>query len=521
MKVLVLGSSGIIGQHMRLCVPDGVTPVWHRRHGDTLHIGRDLSKLDAAWNLCEEIKPDAIVNLAGESSTDEVERNPTQHEYLNARMPMVLAEWCEGHSSRLIQVSTQAVFGGEHPPYGPHSTRNPVNKYGKQKLMGEGVLSYRNAIVARPTFVLGVRPLPYVGRMNPVEQMLSAVQSEQVEDRFFSPLFAEDAATLLWRAVLYENHERIIHLGIPQKTNRAGVAYSLEVCFDPASHDCFPGIAPRPVDTTYEAETARHFVSFNDGIRACRRAWDSRLMNDLDDKAIEISLFLGITKEQASEKLSRGFRALHQEVAADFRRVNPKDDAALLEWYRNTESYIWELSAYHSGAGFNYSGMCKGIVERLGNDGVRDILVLGDGIGTMTIALAKSGMNPVYHDLAGSRTAAFAAFRYWRQIGEQPRTMLTSGWEPAISGGFDAVVCNDFLEHVTDVPAWVNAIKSALRPGALFCAQNAFGPAMGSGPNGSIPMHLERNDRFEKEWDPMLFSLGFSQLSSNWYKRSA
>ena len=519
MKVLVLGASGIIGQHMRLCVPD-VLPIWHRKTADALHIGRDLSKLDAAWNLCEEIKPDVIVNLAGESNTDEVERNPTQHEYLNARMPLVLAEWCEANGARLIQVSTQAVFGGDHPPYGPHDTRAPVNRYGKQKLMAESVLAYRNSIVVRPTFVLGVRPLPHVGRSNPVEQMLGG-QEKQVADRWFSPLFAEDAATLLWSVVLYENRERIVHLGIPAKTSRASVAEAIGVPFSPASHSDFPGIAPRPIDTTYEGITARYFVGLEDGIRACRRAWESRQLNDLDDKATEIALFLGILREQAAEKLRRGFRSLHQDVAVDFRSFGPKDDSALLEWYRQTEAYIWELSAYHSDPGFNYTGNCKGIAERLVGAGVRDVLVLGDGVGTMTIALAKAGIDAVYHDLASSRTAAFAEFRYERQLGKPMPQMLTSAWEPAISGGFDAVVCNDFLEHITDVPAWVDAIKGVLRPGGLFEAQNAFGPAMGSGPNGSIPMHLARNDRFEKDWDPMLNSLGFSQLSSNWYQKAA
>ena len=520
MKVLILGASGIIGQHLRLVVPEGVTPIWHRKTADALHIGRDLSKLDAAWNLCEEIRPEIIVNLAGESSTDEVERNPTQHEYLNARMPLVLAEWCENNGARLIQVSTQAVFSGELPPYGPTDECCPVNRYGKQKLMAEGVLAYRNSIVARPTFILGVRPLPYVGRPNPIEQMLSGL-CNQVCDRWFSPLFAEDAASLLWKIVLYEERERIVHLGIPAKTSRASVAEALGIRFNAARHSDFGAIAPRPIDTTYDGTTARHFISFEDGIRACKRAWESETWNDLEDKAIEIALFLGIPKQQAADKLNRGFRALHQEVAADFRRFNPKDDAALLEWYRNTEAYIWELSAYHSDPGFNYSGNCKGITERLVSAGVRNALVLGDGVGTMTIALAKAGIDAVYHDLTGSRTAAFAAFRYERQIGEPMPQMLTSGWEPAMSGGFDAVVCNDFLEHVTDVPAWVAAIKSVLRPGGLFEAQNAFGPAMGSGPNGSIPMHLSRNDRFEKDWDPMLSNLGFSQLSSNWYQKAA
>jgi hypothetical protein len=63
----------------------------------------------------------------------------------------------------------------------------------------------------------------------------------------------------------------------------------------------------------------------------------------------------------------------------------------------------------------------------------------------------------------------------------------------------------------------VRGIYAALRPGGWLMCQNAF--ACGSGPDGSIPMHLARNDRFEKDWDPLLLSIGFVQESSNWYRK--
>ena len=94
---------------------------------------------------------------------------------------------------------------------------------------------------------------------------------------------------------------------------------------------------------------------------------------------------------------------------------------------------------------------------------------------------------------------------------------LTAGWEPSLGSGWDSIVSLDFLEHCTDVEAWVRAIYAALKPGGWLVAQNAF--ACGSGPDGAIPQHLARNDRFEKDWDPLLFSLGFTQLCSNWYQK--
>jgi hypothetical protein len=123
--------------------------------------------------------------------------------------------------------------------------------------------------------------------------------------------------------------------------------------------------------------------------------------------------------------------------------------------------------------------------------------------------------------LSGSRTAAFAESRGVIDMA------LSNDWAPPAASGFDAVVSLDFLEHVTDVPAWCRAIHAALKPGGLFCAQNAFD--CGSGNNGAIPCHLSINDKYAHAaphtngralWDHLLIEeLGFEQLGPNWYRK--
>ena len=265
-------------------------------------------------------------------------------------------------------------------------------------------------------------------------------------------------------------------------------------------------------------------------------------MLTIEQRALEIARFLAKPYEFCLARLKQGFGYLHGQVAQDWRNANPKTDDEILEWYRNTEAYIWELSAYHLDPGFNYEGMLTGVSESLRAKGVQMVLCLGDGIGDLTLRLAMDGFVPTYHDLAASQTAFFALNRLidnteWRDldiwgipVNKRQRHgrrfsytvahSLTSGWEPDgafTHAPFDAVVSLDFLEHVTHVEAWVRAIYAALRPGGWLMAQNAF--ACGSGENGSMPMHLARNDRFEKDWDPLLLAVGFRQESSNWYQK--
>lgn len=245
-----------------------------------------------------------------------------------------------------------------------------------------------------------------------------------------------------------------------------------------------------------------------------------------EQRAKELAQFFGMSEADALAKLNLGFGHHHAEVTADWKRANPQTDEEILEWYRTTPSYVWELSAYHLDPGFNYMGMCTGISGALRAKGVTRALCLGDGIGDLTIKLRLDGLESWYHDLAYSKTFKFAAQRHVEYVGRnEPGLWFENlGADPVIGGPngffpeyFDAVISLDFLEHVTDVEAWVRAIYAALKPGGWLMAQNAF--ACGSGPNGSIPCHLERNDRFEKDWDPLLSSIGFVQESSNWYRK--
>jgi hypothetical protein len=44
---------------------------------------------------------------------------------------------------------------------------------------------------------------------------------------------------------------------------------------------------------------------------------------------------------------------------------------------------------------------------------------------------------------------------------------------------------------------------------------------MGSGAAGSMPMHLERNDRYVHEYTPLMAQIGWKQIStSNWWQKA-
>lgn len=284
LKVIILGTAGIVGQHMRKYQPDGIEAIYCRKTSDESHLGADLTNATELKAILA-LEPDVIVNLAGENRPDVVEQDPKLYWDINVALPDALAAWAdEQPHRRYIHASTQGVFSGKAPPYGPFSAPSPVNAYGAQKAEAEALVRPRsNWIIARLTFVLGIRPYP-IGRQNPLEQMLEQEKQRQVVDRWFSPLFAKDAALLLWGLATGPTAlARIVHLGIPERVTRYSLACIVKRLLgkpfevvQPVSHDSFEGLAPRPIDTTWSPETAWFTESLIDGLARCSREWQQR-----------------------------------------------------------------------------------------------------------------------------------------------------------------------------------------------------------------------------------------------------
>lgn len=515
--ILVLGASGIVGQHMRLIRPDGHLILWHRRTEDRMHIGCDLSDPQSVIPFLDDVRPDIIINLAGENRVDVVEKDPGAYHWINAELPCMLAGWCMKNKRRIVTASSQAAL-------------DPVNAYGTQKRSVEERIG-KICCVARLTYMLGVPPMPGQCRKNPFQRWATVFDDgrggREVCDRWFSPAFASDAARVVWKLAL-GTEVGVVNVGIPTRAT----CFSLAMEFgskepEPVPYTDFPGAA-RPYNVVLSE--AAHVRGFSDEALDAMRELHSQEgmihgdenMPSIEARAREIALFLGMNVASAEARLAQGFGTLHNAVTSDFRAAQVGEDPdRLLDWYRTTEAYIWELSAYHADGGFNYSGMINGIVQRLrtevGDEAKPRVLILGDGIGDATMRFKVEGFDAVYHDLAGSRTAEFAAFRYWSYFGEELSTALSAGWDPPDAQGFDAVVSLDFLEHLPNVETWARAAMDALKPGGVFIVQNAF--AIGSGPDGSIPMHLSGNDRWEKDWEPMMRTLATME-PGNWWRKA-
>jgi dTDP-4-dehydrorhamnose reductase len=160
MRILIFGGNGMLG-HQLCRLLDGRMEIWatfrdapdrfdflpaQRRIGnvtveDTARVGEVL----------DEVRPAAVINAVGIVKQRDEAKKAVPSIRVNALFPHQLADLCEERSIRVLQISTDCVFSGSRGAYTEDDVPDPVDLYGRSKLLGElnrpGCLTLRTSII--------------------------------------------------------------------------------------------------------------------------------------------------------------------------------------------------------------------------------------------------------------------------------------------------------------------------------------------------------------------------------------
>ena len=157
--VLVTGATGLLGRAFvhHLANSYKVYALSRRptpQVADTRPLAVDLTDTVALKQALNSHKPDYIIHTAALASIERCEQDPQLARRLNVEAPEALATWCAQSESRMIHISTDAVFDGAAGPYDETQTATPQSVYGATKLAGEqAVLAAEpGTLVARVNF---------------------------------------------------------------------------------------------------------------------------------------------------------------------------------------------------------------------------------------------------------------------------------------------------------------------------------------------------------------------------------
>jgi dTDP-4-dehydrorhamnose reductase len=250
--MLVTGGSGQLGTAMRSVFPDASYP------------GRaelDLADIDGLREVLDRLHPQAIVNCAAYTAVDAAEDDEASATRVNGEAVGAMAEHAAARGIPFVTFSTDYVFAGTATePYVESDATDPVNAYGRSKLLGErlALAAYPGALVIRTSWLISATHPNFVATM--LRLTASRDRLDVVDDQLGSPTVAADLAVAT-REALDAGVNGLLHVTNLGTTTWFGLAVAaVDLAGLDASrlHPCttaeFPTPAARPAFSVLGSE---------------------------------------------------------------------------------------------------------------------------------------------------------------------------------------------------------------------------------------------------------------------------
>jgi dTDP-4-dehydrorhamnose reductase len=188
---LVVGAGGMLGQDLITALEGAGEEVISRTRRQL-----DITDEAAVRAALRDCRPDVVANCAAWTAVDDAEAHENEALAVNGNGAAHLAAACAADQVRLVQVSTDYVFGGDASrPYSEHDAVGPRTAYGRTKLAGEQAvlrLLPRSGYVVRTAWLYGAHGPNFVSTMIRLERERPTV--DVVTDQRGQPTWTADLA---------------------------------------------------------------------------------------------------------------------------------------------------------------------------------------------------------------------------------------------------------------------------------------------------------------------------------------
>ena len=192
-RYLVTGATGQLGY-------DIVRELNSRGIYDVLALGSsemDITDVNRVESIIRSYQPEVIFHCAAYTNVNGAEKDAERAEQVNKLGTKNIVENAARVGAKVIYVSTDYVFDGRKGfIYYTNDKPNPLNVYGKTKLMGEQIVAqYDKSFIVRTSWVFGVNGNNFVKKM--LEKGKLGEPVNVVNDQIGSPTYTVDLAKLL------------------------------------------------------------------------------------------------------------------------------------------------------------------------------------------------------------------------------------------------------------------------------------------------------------------------------------
>ncbi|MDD5344049.1 MAG: SDR family oxidoreductase [Smithella sp.] len=267
---LVIGSAGLIGEHlMHTSINKGLNIVGTDFTYKDPAIFIDIRRKNSIQTVLEKNKPNIIFLPAAIPNVDYCELNPSESYYTNVEGVCNVVTAANIIGAKLVYFSSDYIFDGKSGPYSEEDPANPVNEYGKQKLIAEHYIALHsnNYLIIRTTVVYGWerQGKNFICRLLKTLQNknILKVPVDQMGNPTYAPNFAEAIIELVSNGIA-----GIYHIAGQDRINRydfaceAAKIFGLDTEFiQPILTSDLGQPALRPLDAGMKVDKAKNILS--------------------------------------------------------------------------------------------------------------------------------------------------------------------------------------------------------------------------------------------------------------------
>lgn len=279
MKILVTGSNGQLGSHMRLLAPQSAHE-W--LFTDVTEL--DITSRKAVDDFVDRNDINLIVNCAAYTNVDRAESEEDLAMRINAEAVGYLADAMNRVGGTLIHISTDYVFGGNmnNTPCTEEEPVNPTGAYGRTKLAGEKAAMRCRHLIIRTAWLYSEYGKNFLLTM--LNLTATKPELKVVFDQVGTPTYAGDLARAIFDIVeegSYNQHQGIYHFsneGVCSwydfAREIARQSHHQECQIQPCHSDEFPSPVKRPAysvldKTKYKQTFHRQVPYWTDSLAIC------------------------------------------------------------------------------------------------------------------------------------------------------------------------------------------------------------------------------------------------------------
>ncbi|WP_028973385.1 dTDP-4-dehydrorhamnose reductase [Spirochaeta cellobiosiphila] len=155
----------------------------------------DITNYKLLERFCNNLTVSWVINCAAYTSVDNAEDEESLAITINAKGAENIAKVCKKLNAKMIHISTDYVFSGnQDKALVPEDTTNPINVYGKSKLLGEKAIqnTFNNYFIIRTAWLYGWKGPSFLHTM--VRLMNNSDSIKVVNDQWGSPTWTKEFA---------------------------------------------------------------------------------------------------------------------------------------------------------------------------------------------------------------------------------------------------------------------------------------------------------------------------------------